>query len=142
VIQGTGALICCTKTDRYLFLLRNGTKYGSTWGLPGGGIERGELPSTALSREIHEELGGTIKDAKLIPIETFTSNNGKFSYCTFLITVDEEFVPILNDEHRGYAWVSLADHPKPLHPGVWRTINFTEVSRKLEVAVAAIREKY
>lgn len=132
MIEGTGALIYSTKTHRYLFLLRNGNKYSGTWGLPGGKIDRGETVAQALAREIEEELGGVIAGAKLIPIEKFTSDNGKFTYHTFLIPVDDEFVPVLNNEHRGYAWVAVEDHPKPLHPGVWRTINFNEVVAKLK----------
>ena len=132
MIEGTGALIYSIKTHRYLFLLRNGSKYSGTWGLPGGKIDRGETVAQALAREIEEELGGVITGAKLIPIEKFTSENGKFTYHTFLIPVDDEFVPVLNDEHRGYAWLSVEDHPKPLHPGVWRTINFNEVVAKLK----------
>jgi 8-oxo-dGTP pyrophosphatase MutT (NUDIX family) len=132
VIEGTGALIYSIKTHRYLFLLRNGSKYSGTWGLPGGKIDPGETVAQALAREIEEELGGVIRDAKLIPIEKFTSDNGKFTYHTFLIPVDDEFVPVLNFEHRGYAWVAVEDHPKPLHPGVWRTINFSEVVEKLK----------
>jgi 8-oxo-dGTP pyrophosphatase MutT (NUDIX family) len=132
VIEGTGALIYSTKTHRYLFLLRNGSKYSGTWGLPGGKIDPGETVAQALAREIEEELGGVINGAKLIPIEKFTSDNGKFTYHTFLIPVDDEFVPVLNDEHRGYAWVAVEDYPRPLHPGVWRTINFNEVVAKLK----------
>ena len=41
-------------------------------------------------------------------------------------------MPVLNDEHRGYAWTSIDDHPKPLHPGVWRTFNFRVVLEKIK----------
>ena len=125
-----GALIYCKATHRYLFLLRNGTHAGS-WGLVGGKIERNETVVQGLNREIAEELGGMIKDAKLIPIEKFTSDNKNFEYHTYVIKVDEEFVPELNREHRGYCWVPLDDYPKPLHPGVWRTFKFSSVVDKL-----------
>ena len=127
-----GALIYCRKTHRYLFLLRNGSKHSGSWGLVGGKIEPGETVVEGLNREIAEELGGMIKDAKLIPIEKFTSDTSKFEYHTYIITVDEEFVPILNHEHRGYCWVHLDDYPKPLHPGVWRTFKFNSVIEKIK----------
>jgi 8-oxo-dGTP pyrophosphatase MutT (NUDIX family) len=127
---GAGALIYCTSTHRYLFLLRNGTHSGS-WGLVGGKIDVGETVVQGLKREIAEELSGVINDAKLIPIEKFTSENNRFEYHTFVIKVDEEFVPVLNTEHRGYCWVPLDDYPKPLHPGVWRTFKFSSVINKL-----------
>jgi 8-oxo-dGTP pyrophosphatase MutT (NUDIX family) len=130
--QGCGAMIHCTRTNRYLFLLRDNGKYSNTWGLVGGKIEPGETVTQGLTREIKEEMGGEIRDAKIVPIEQFTSDNGRFSYHTFLINVEEEFVPELNDEHKGYCWVKLEDHPKPLHPGVWRTVNGKTTLDKLK----------
>lgn len=128
---GAGALIYCKATHRYLFLLRSNGTHAGSWGLVGGKIEQGENIVTGLTREIAEELGGVIKDAKLIPIEKFTSETNKFEYHTYVIKVDEEFVPELNREHRGYCWVQLDDYPKPLHPGVWRTFKFSSVVDKL-----------
>jgi 8-oxo-dGTP pyrophosphatase MutT (NUDIX family) len=131
-IEGVGTFIYSISTHRYLFLLRNSTKYAGTWGLAGGKIDANEQILDSLTRELKEELGYEFQDVKVIPIEKFTSDNGYFAYHTFLIPVEEEFVPILNYEHRGYSWVSLEDHPKPLHPGVWRTINFTAVMEKIK----------
>ena len=131
-IEGVGTFIYSISTHRYLFLLRNSTKYAGTWGLAGGKIDANEQILGSLTRELKEELGYEFQDVKVIPIEKFTSDNGHFAYHTFLIPVEEEFVPILNYEHRGYSWVSLEDHPKPLHPGVWRTINFTAVIEKIK----------
>ena len=123
-IEGVGTFIYSISTHRYLFLLRNSSKYAGTWGLAGGKIDSNEQVLDSLTRELREELGYEFSDVKVIPIEKFTSDNGRFTYHTFLIPIDEEFTPILNSEHRGYCWVGLEDHPKPLHPGVWRTINF------------------
>ncbi len=132
MIESTGALIYSTSTKRYLFLLRNGAGYSNTWALPGGKIEVGETVAQGLMREIKEELSGVIVGAKLYPIEKFTSDNQKFVYHTFLIPVEAEFIPILNNEHKGYAWCGVENYPKPLHPGVWKTINFNEVVSKLK----------
>lgn len=131
-IEGVGTFIYCTATQRYLFLLRNSSKYSGTWGLAGGKIDTGEQLLDTLHRELEEELGYNFINTKVIPIEKFTSDNNQFSYNTFLIPIDEEFVPELNYEHRGYCWVSLEDHPKPLHPGVWRTVNFKSVMDKIK----------
>ena len=133
VKESCGALIFCTKTNRYLFLLRQGGKFANTWGLVGGKIEKGETILEGLNREINEELGGEIKGAKILPIEKYTSTNETFVYHTFLIKVDEEFVPVLNDEHKGYCWVELDDHPKPLHPGVYRSFKFQHIKDKIKV---------
>jgi 8-oxo-dGTP pyrophosphatase MutT (NUDIX family) len=131
LIEGVGTFIYSISTHRYLFLLRNTKKYAGTWGLAGGGIEADEQILDSLYRELDEELGYDFSLTKVIPIEKFTSDNGRFAYHTFLIPVDEEFVPVLNSEHRGYCWVGLDDHPKPLHPGVWRTVNFSSVVEKI-----------
>jgi 8-oxo-dGTP pyrophosphatase MutT (NUDIX family) len=139
-LESCGALIYCTSTHRYLFLLRAGSRHAGSWGLVGGKIEAGETVAQALLREISEEIGSVIADPKLIPIEKFTSENKNFIYHTFLITVDKEFIPTLNEEHRGYAWVPLLDYPKPLHPGVWRTFNFKSVVEKLKT-IEAVKDQ-
>lgn len=127
---GCGALVYSKQTHRYLFLLRNHKRHAGHWGLVGGRVESGESPIEALTREIVEEIG-TVEYSKTIPLEKFTNESNRFEYHTYLIPVDDEFVPKLNDEHRGYAWTSIADHPKPLHPGVWRTFSFSVIQEKL-----------
>jgi 8-oxo-dGTP pyrophosphatase MutT (NUDIX family) len=130
ITVGVGALIYSQSTKRYLFLLRNGAKHGGEWGLVGGKIDAGEIPIQALKREISEEIG-TVTYEKIIPLELFTSDNARFEYHTYIIPVDEEFIPTLNHEHRGYAWTHIEDHPRPLHPGVWRSFNFDSVLKKI-----------
>ncbi len=128
---GCGALIYSITTKRYLFLLRNQKRHAGSWGLVGGGVEPGETPIEALHREIKEEIG-VIDIQKIIPLEKFTADNTNFEYHTYLLVVDEEFVPNLNSEHRGYAWTGIKDCPKPLHPGVWRTFSFKSIIDKIE----------
>lgn len=131
ITVGVGALFYSQQTKRYLFLLRNGSKHNGHWGLVGGKVEKDETPAQALTREISEEIG-TVAYKKIIPLEYFTSDNSTFEYHTYLITVPNEFVPLLNHEHRGYAWTQIEDHPKPLHPGVWRTFNFQSILDKIK----------
>jgi len=113
-------------------LLRNKSKHSGSWGIAGGKIESDETVVHALVREIQEEIGQDYTNRKFIPLETFTSDNQKFVYYTFLVTVDEEFVPTLNNEHRGYCWVTIDDHPRPLHPGLWRSFSFDIVKKKIK----------
>lgn len=128
---GVGCLFYSQQTHRYLFLLRNGQRHNGHWGLVGGKIEARETPIQGLTREIKEEIGD-INYRKVIPLEHFTSDNEKFEYHTYVIPVESEFVPELNDEHRGYAWTRIEDHPRPLHPGVWRTFNFSSILEKIK----------
>jgi 8-oxo-dGTP pyrophosphatase MutT (NUDIX family) len=131
-IIGCGALIYSKQTHRYLFLLRTQKRHKNSWGLVGGGVESGETVSAALAREIQEEIGMDTTNHKFIPLEQFTSDDQRFVYHTFLIPVDEEFIPSLNHEHKGYCWVPLENYPKPLHPGVWRTFEFSAVVTKIK----------
>lgn len=119
-----------------MFLLRSGGSWSRTWALPGGKVDTGETVVVGLAREISEELGGRILFPKLLPIEKYTSDNGKFIYHTFFISVDDEFVPVLNEEHIGYAWLPLAAAPKPLHPGISRTLGNQVILDKIATAEA------
>jgi 8-oxo-dGTP pyrophosphatase MutT (NUDIX family) len=130
--EGVGALVYAKSTNRYLFLLRNKQRQQGYWGIVGGKVDAGETVIQALIREIQEEISQDYSGKKFIPLETFTADNTKFVYYTFLINVDTEFVPVLNDEHRGYCWVEIKDHPKPLHPGLWRSFNFDIVKKKIK----------
>ena len=130
--EGCGALVYAKSTNRYLFLLRNKTRHAGAWGIVGGKIDPGETVIQGLVREIKEEIGQNFVQKKFIPLETFTADNRKFVYYTFLVSMDEEFVPVLNSEHRGYCWVELDDYPKPLHPGLWRSFNFDIIRKKIK----------
>jgi 8-oxo-dGTP pyrophosphatase MutT (NUDIX family) len=104
-----------------------------TWGLPGGKCDANEALLDAINRECQEELGSMPEYVKLLPIEKFTSDDGKFVYHTFFAGVADEFRPRLNDEHLGYAWIDSGVLPKPLHPGLWNTVNFDVVQNKISL---------
>lgn len=97
--------------------------------MPGGGIEHDETLLQGLTRECWEEMQVDIAGCKLVPIQKFVNSN--FTYHTFYCEVEQEFIPHLNHEHTGYAWVGNDNYPKPLHPGLFSTINFDLVQDKL-----------
>lgn len=130
--QSVGALFLSKKTSRYLFVLRSGAKYDSTWAFVGGKVEKGETEYTALQREIVEEIGFMPLILKTIPIEKFTNAKNNFTYTTYVCLIEEEFVPKLNDEHKGYAWSKIDSWPKPLHPGVFTTFQVNEIITKIK----------
>lgn len=123
-----GIFFFCTSTNRFLYLMRSDANYA--WGGPGGKIEEGETLLEGLERECMEEIDYWPASAKLIPIQMFVNNS--FTYHTFFCAIDEEFVPVLNDEHVGYAWIGHDQHPKPMHPGLFSTINIDIVKEKLK----------
>jgi 8-oxo-dGTP diphosphatase len=51
-------LITATGTDHVLLVKPT---YRDDWSLPGGYVEAGEFPHDACARELHEELGLTVK---------------------------------------------------------------------------------
>ena len=114
-IIGCGALFYTLDTQRFLVLHRVQSKQNHVWGLVGGTTVNENLWE-GLHREIKEEVG-EVEIKKKIPMETFISNDENFLYHTFLCVVENEFIPKLNTEHDGYAWVSFGNWPKPLHQG-------------------------
>ena len=128
--QSAGVFFYNNKTNRYLYLLRTDNKNPGNWGIPGGKIEDSETLFEGIARECQEEIGYFPDNSKLIPIQKF--NNNTFIYHTFFCEVEDEFIPKLNEEHCGYAWVGDNQYPKPLHPGLFSTVNFDVVQDKLK----------
>lgn len=129
-MNSAGVFFYCNKTERFLYLLRNEKSNNNAWGIPGGKVEKEETLFEGIERECKEEVGYFPEQAKLIPIQKFVNNS--FTYHTFFCEIENEFIPILNDEHCGYAWVGQDQYPKPLHPGLFTTVNFDVVQEKLK----------
>ena len=125
-----GVFFYAQSTNRFLFLLRTDDRNPGNWGIPGGKIEKDESLFEGVERECLEEIGFFPTDAKLVPIQKFVNNT--FTYHTFFCVLREEFMPQLNEEHCGYCWIDVEHYPKPLHPGLFNTINFDVVQKKLK----------
>jgi 8-oxo-dGTP pyrophosphatase MutT (NUDIX family) len=126
-------------TRRFLLLLRNQGKTAGTWGLVGGKKEPEDITLIdSLTREIQEEVGKTPPIKKIVPLELFTSNDQNFQYNTYVLLIDREFIPVLNEEHVGYAWCSFDNWPKPLHQGLKNSFNNKTIRAKLEVILDLI----
>ena len=135
----SGGLFLCKDTRRFLLLLRTQGKTAGTWGLVGGRKEPSDSTVVeALTREISEEVGTTPKIKKIVPLELFTSNDQNFQYSTYVLMIDKEFIPTLNEEHSGYAWCSFNNWPKPLHQGVKNSFANRVVRAKLELLLDLI----
>jgi 8-oxo-dGTP pyrophosphatase MutT (NUDIX family) len=135
----SGGLFLAKDTGRFLFLLRTQGKTAGTWGLVGGKKEPTDhTPYDALKREIQEEVGKTPTIKKIIPLELFTSNDQQFQYNTYVLIVEKEFIPVLNEEHAGYAWCDLNAWPKPLHQGVKTSLTNKTIRTKIELLLELI----
>jgi ADP-ribose pyrophosphatase YjhB (NUDIX family) len=134
----SGALLYALDTNRFLFLHRTQGKHKDLWGLVGGTNEGVETPWEGLVREIQEEIGSVPNIKKTIPLETFVSNDTQFKFHTYLAIVDKEFIPTLNNEHDGYAWVSFGKWPKSLHHGLRNTLQSKNNQSKLNTVLQVI----
>jgi 8-oxo-dGTP pyrophosphatase MutT (NUDIX family) len=128
-----GIFFYSKNSKRFLYLLRTDAKNPGNWGIPGGKIENDETLLDGLQRECVEEIGYWPDSPKLVPIQKFVNNT--FTYHTFFSQIEKEFIPILNKEHCGYAWVGESQYPKPLHPGLFSTVNFDVVQKKLKTLI-------
>lgn len=108
--QGAKALLVC---DGKVLLVRH--SYGpEVWELPGGGVKHGEKPHAALRRELEEELGLRVTDAR--PVWTQRGAGRLRHQRTHLYRVDLESCAIDSDpvEILEARWFDPAAAPRPL----------------------------
>jgi len=128
--QAAGCIFYSIATNKYLIAHRsNMVEEPGTWGTWGGAMDNNETPMQAVSREIHEETGYNGK-VDLKHIWTFQHSSG-FKYHNYVAIVPNEFVPTMNWETQGYAWVSLNDLPKPIHSGLAKFLQQPEFFRTM-----------
>ena len=128
----SGALFYAKSTRRFLLLQKAHGKHEGTWGLVGGTNIAGETPWQGLQREMTEEIGTLPTIIKTIPLETFVSNDRVFNFHTYLCVIDNEFIPMLSDEHQGWAWTTIDRAPKPLHQGLRNSFSNKIIRTKLQ----------
>jgi 8-oxo-dGTP pyrophosphatase MutT (NUDIX family) len=128
----SGALFYAKSTRRFLLLQKAEGKHQGTWGLVGGTNIEGESAWQGLQREIQEEIGTPPTVIKSIPLETFVSNDSVFNFHTYLCIIENEFVPILSQEHSGWAWSTIDLAPKPLHQGLRSSFGNRSIRAKLQ----------
>ena len=128
----SGALFYSKQTKRIFLLQKAEGKNRGTWGLVGGTNFREESAWQGLQREIEEEIGFLPNIIKTIPLETFISSDEKFNFHTFLCVVEDEFLPTLSHEHKGWAWSEIRETPKPLHQGLRRSLSTKIIVNKLQ----------
>ena len=138
-ITCAGSIFLAKDTKRFLFLLRTQGRSANTWGIAGGKKEPCDnTPYDALLREVQEEIGFLPNIEKTIPIEWYESKDQLFYYNTYVLIVEREFIPKLNHEHAGYAWVELDRWPKPLHQGVKTTLHNKTTRTKIQTILQVI----
>ncbi len=135
----SGGLILAKTTKRFLFLLRNNPKSKGQWGLVGGKKEPSDsTPFEVLKRESNEEVGEIPEIKKIVPLDFFISTDQSFQYNTYVIIVEKEFQPQLNNEHSGYCWVDYGTWPTPLHRGLKNSFNSKIIRAKLDLLLMLV----
>ena len=117
------------------------------WAFPGGRTEDGETAEQTAIRETKEETGRAVAASSMsihtrsitpaavpseaeqvvlpagsaspdpMPTPAVALPTDPVDFTTFVTRVEEQFTPVLNEEHTAWAWASLDDPPQPLHPG-------------------------
>lgn len=95
--------------DKILLQKRSATakRFPGKWGLFGGGLEQGELPETAIKREILEELSLELNNVNLIDKHDYVLKEGGESGTIFVFIskyLDEPISLLEGDDMR---WVNI-----------------------------------
>jgi 8-oxo-dGTP diphosphatase len=93
-----------------------GRSMAGLWEFPGGKVEAGETPEMTLIRELHEELGITVKEDCLAPL-TFASHSYADFHLLMPLYVCRRWEGVVRpQEGQKLAWVRpnrLRDYPMP-----------------------------
>ena len=93
-----------------------GKTLAGLWEFPGGKLEPGERPEAALIRELHEELGITVKEACLAPL-TFASHAYEDFHLLMPLYICRRWEGLaISKEGQNLKWVrpnKLRDYPMP-----------------------------
>ena len=117
-------VVACALVDadrRVLIAQRpEGKQFAGLWEFPGGKVEAGETPESALIRELEEELGVSTKTACLAPL-SFVSHSYESFHLLMPLYVCRKWQGMPQPrEHAALKWVrpqALRDYPMPLADG-------------------------
>ena len=93
--------------DEILIMKRAMGMMTGAWYVPGGSLEHGESPEDAVRREIREETGLEVEDARLFRVWHYQPSAAAHSVAiTYTCRVTPGTEPNINEEHTAYRWVT------------------------------------
>jgi ADP-ribose pyrophosphatase YjhB (NUDIX family) len=131
-VNAAGTFFISESTKRILLNFRSSkSSKPNCFGFWGGKINADESIMGGLSREISEEVGFIPEYNRVIMIDEYLSEDKFFKYYSFCVLVPDEFIPRINHESSGYAWCSMGNYPKPLHPGARAILENESITKSL-----------
>ncbi len=98
--------------QREVLLLDHVLRPFSSWGLPGGFMEAGEQPESAIKREIYEETGLELEAVKMFRIRTL----GR--HIEILFTAEPKGTArVKSREIKDFGWFKAEDMPEKMSTG-------------------------
>jgi 8-oxo-dGTP pyrophosphatase MutT (NUDIX family) len=95
---------------KFLLLTRSDTHptLAGFYDLPGGMVEPGEEPGAAVRREIHEETGLSVTDARILYATTMLINNVSYPTLLYRVKVPGTAPSVeVSWEHQAFEWSEL-----------------------------------
>ena len=103
--------VIITNRDGKVLLLEHILRPGSGWGIPGGFIEHGEQPDTAVRREILEETGIELENLRMLRVRTL------HRHIEFLFRAESNQTgAVKSREIRSLGWFAVDEMPADMSP--------------------------
>jgi 8-oxo-dGTP pyrophosphatase MutT (NUDIX family) len=104
-LYGLSAVVYAERGDAILLMKRQGGALSGQWFLPGGAVERGELPEVGARRELVEEAGLDVEgELELIGAYPIWVYGGDCLQLSYRGRVGDGDV-VVSDEHSAARWV-------------------------------------
>lgn len=101
-------MVVVRRGDAVLILERSPAR-GGYWNLVAGGVETGETPADAATRELTEETGLEVH-VRALPLElSYETLSGRVRLDAFVADAPLDWEPVLDEEHVSYRWCSVHD---------------------------------
>jgi len=118
-----GASVLIVDAENRLLLLKRSDN--GCWGMPGGGVEPGEVVEAAARREAREETALDVGEMALFGIFSgpelfYVYPNGDETHNVIIVYLsrDARGQVRINDEHTEWRWFAPADIPADLSPPI------------------------